>query len=222
MITIKIILLNLILLASAHVFSQPLNNNKTVSLNCSEKPLRLILENIRTQTGINFVYQDKLTNNLNVTCKIKNYTLDNALRKILDKTEISYKYYQANSVVLFKVNQPIQKPSRATVIKQDVPLFDSTALVSVHTFSMPKMISSISALYPPEAVKNNIEGDVKVKFLVDTTGNVSSTVIERTSGYSILDSAAIGYLFGSKFIPAKADGKPKNRWLSLLFKYSIK
>lgn len=205
-----------------HLFSQPLEKTHSVSLNCSSQPLRSVLENIRIQTGINFVYHDDLANNFKVTCKIRDYSVENALEKILDKTDISYKYFQENSVVLYKEINAIPKPSRAVVTKQDVPVIDSSSISSIHTFTMPKMVSSIDAYYPPDAIKNNIQGNVKVRFLIDTAGSVSNTVIETSSGFPVLDSAAIGYLYRSKFIPAKADGKPRNRWLSLIFKYSIK
>lgn len=223
MFTIKFILIIIFLIVSVNVFPQPLSNDKTVSLSCNRQSLRSILENIRTQTGINLVYQDKLTNNLNVTCDIKNYSIENALRKILDKTEISFKYYQENSVVLFKEILPVLRPSKPVVTKQDVPLVeDSSAVVPVHTFSLPEMISSYPAIYPHEAVEDNVQGNVRVRFLVDSTGSVSRTIIEASSGFPILDSAAADYLHKSRFIPAKADGKPIQRWLSLIFQYCIK
>lgn len=45
--------------------------------------------------------------------------------------------------------------------------------------------------YPLAAIQNNIEGVVEVKIFLDNNGNVIISRIENSSGYEILDNAAL-------------------------------
>lgn len=45
--------------------------------------------------------------------------------------------------------------------------------------------------YPKEARENKIEGIAYVKFIIDTKGNVKDPIIQKSSGFEILDEAAV-------------------------------
>ena len=83
------------------------------------------------------------------------------------------------------------------------------------------MITKINPIYPLDAVRNKIEGNVSVRFLVTAEGNVKNSLVEQSSGSSILDSATVAYSKTLKYIPAYFKDKPRNVWISMKFKYFI-
>jgi protein TonB len=46
-------------------------------------------------------------------------------------------------------------------------------------------------LYPPEAIRLGLEGDVILLLRLDSNGNIRSVAIARSSGHALLDQAAI-------------------------------
>jgi TonB family protein len=194
-----------------------INEEKKVSLNCQEQPLRSVLEDIRIKSGVNFIFQDNLIDNVKVSCQIKNSLVNDALKKVLSGSDISFKEFGEKSFVLFKEKKVIKKTSyKAIIVKEN-----SSENDTVKSFVIPKMISKVSPVYPEEAVKNNIEGKVKLKFLVDKEGGVYKILIQQSSGSEILDSAAIDYINKLKFIPAKSNGVPRIIWMSMVLKYEV-
>lgn len=194
-----------------------INGDKTVSLNCQEQPLRSVLEDIRIKTGVNFIFEDNLIDNVKISCQIKNSPVNDALKKVLSRSDISFKEFGEKSFVLFKEKKVIKKTSYKAIIVNE----NSSKTDTVKSFVSPQMISKISPIYPEEAAKKNIEGKVKLKFLVDKKGEVNKILIQQSSGSEILDSAAIDYIDKLKFIPAKTNGVPGNIWMSMVLKYVV-
>lgn len=191
--------------------------DKNVSLECQDQPLRSVLENIRIKTGVNFIFQDNLIDNVKVSCRIENNTVKNALKKILTGLEISYKEFGEKSFVLFKEKKVEKKTSyKAIILNENTPEIDT-----VVTFEKPQMISNLSPVYPEEAAKNNIEGIVRLKFLVNKEGEVNKILIQQSSGSKILDSAATDYINKLEFIPAKSNGVARSVWMSMVLKYIV-
>jgi TonB family protein len=215
-IVIKWIALNIALLVVAQCYSQTIEKSKSLSLNFKEQSLSSVLEEIRSQASVNFVYNDKLVSDVKVTIKLDSGSIEYAIKKILDGSDISYKEFPPNSYVLYKDKKPVEKHFRAVILNKNVVEMD-TARILIE----PKLISKINLTYPTDAIKHNLEGKVLIKILINREGDVSRTNLEQTSGSTILDSAAIDYTHSLKFIPAKADGKPIHIWISMLFKYFL-
>jgi TonB family protein len=70
-------------------------------------------------------------------------------------------------------------------------------------------------------VSGNIEGTVRIKLFVTTKGDVFKTIVQKSSGSALLDSAAVNYASKLKFIPAQINGEYRNIWLYKDFKYYI-
>lgn len=62
--------------------------------------------------------------------------------------------------------------------------------------------------YPAEAVRNGWEGEVLLRIAVDPNGQVSKVSIEKSSGYAVLDQAALRAVRLWKGIPATQAGEP--------------
>jgi TonB family protein len=65
----------------------------------------------------------------------------------------------------------------------------------------------LNEIYPPEAIRYEVEGRVRVRVEIDATGCVVGAAVEETTGAAVLDSAGVEYAFGLQFAPPTADGK---------------
>jgi protein TonB len=61
--------------------------------------------------------------------------------------------------------------------------------------------------YPYAAWRRGIEGAVLVLLEIDAAGTVTAAHVERSSGSSVLDDAALRQLAGWKFAPARRSGR---------------
>lgn len=216
-ITGRLTFLTIILLVflSAGYYSQPLNR-KDISLNCNNNPLRSVLDDIRIQTGINFIYHDNLVDNKKVTCKFEKSDVKDAVKRVLSGFNISYKKFGEKAFVLFKEKKPVKTSYKAIVVDQNTSV--SKKVVS---FIKPEIISGNKPVYPAQAVKHNIEGRVQLKFLISKYGDVNKVIVEKTSGSQILDSAAIDYIDNLKFSPALENGVSRSVWMSIVLRYLV-
>lgn len=182
-----------------------------------QKSLRQLLEKFRKTYNINFIYADKLINDISVNQdQHQNLTREN-LKSFLEQYGISYKKFGEKTFVLIKSNKK-KVDEEAQKIIVDEPVFETDSLSLV---IKPILISNPKPPYPYKAVQDKIEGSVRIKFLVGVDGSVSRSEILATSGYSILDSAAKNFVYNMKYSPAKKDGKPQNAWMSILFRYVL-
>jgi len=83
---------------------------------------------------------------------------------------------------------------------------------SKKSLTPPKLINGIRNLqkqinYPMEARKNNIEGRIFVRFILDEEGNVTDPETINTLGYGI-DEEVLRVIKLAKFEPATIDGNP--------------
>ena len=66
--------------------------------------------------------------------------------------------------------------------------------------------------YPMEMWNQDVEGTTVVRVLVNEAGDVDSAVVAESSGYSLLDSAAIRGARVMEFEPALRGGEPLQVW----------
>ena len=57
--------------------------------------------------------------------------------------------------------------------------------------------------YPPAALRLEQQGEVMVKLRVLASGAAADVQVRSSSGYHLLDEAALRYLRGARFIPAQ-------------------
>jgi TonB family protein len=67
-----------------------------------------------------------------------------------------------------------------------------------------------SAAYPPEALRNHWQGDVRAELTISENGAVVACRIVQSSGHEVLDAATCNLIIKrARFVPAKDDsGKP--------------
>lgn len=207
----------IILLLRLSMFAQTSFENGMITFNYKYEPLHSVLDDIKNKTGANFIYSDKLIRNCRVTCTVIKSSVGKAIRNVLSLSNLNYKKYNGNIYVLFRKIEPIKKP-HGTIVTQNI---DSTEINSEITITHPELISKGDPFYPLEALKNNVEGKVGVKLFIDNNGKVIRSLVEKSSGYSVLDNAAVEYSSRLKFSPAIVDNKPINIWVSMVFDYKV-
>jgi protein TonB len=85
----------------------------------------------------------------------------------------------------------------------------ATTAAGQRTVSKPSGISQPKPKYPPAARRAGQQGTVTLSFTIGSSGKVISARIAKSSGYILLDNAAISAIRGWRFKPARnALGEP--------------
>ena len=84
----------------------------------------------------------------------------------------------------------------------------------VPTEKIPDFITFVKPGYPLIARQAGLEGTTVVRALVDKTGHVRDAKVAKTSGYAILDNAAVEAAFKNLFTPGIQNGYPVACWVS--------
>jgi protein TonB len=86
---------------------------------------------------------------------------------------------------------------------------------------MPELIHKEVAEYPRMARQAQLEGTVYLRVLVNEDGSVGDAIVQRTSGVTSLDDAALKAVFGCKFKPAIQNGRPVKVWVSFPYEFVL-
>jgi len=79
------------------------------------------------------------------------------------------------------------------------------------------ILRKVYPIYPDVARVNGWEGEVELKFWVNEDGVVESVQISKTSGYAVLDDAAMGAIKNWLFSPFKT-----KQWGKITFRFKLK
>jgi TonB family protein len=88
-------------------------------------------------------------------------------------------------------------------------------------FSPPQLEREFVLDYPAEAMLKGVEGNVEMNLLVDKQGSVKRTIVVKSSGYDVLDNAAIHFAKKLEYHPAMKQGKPIESWVSQVMQYQL-
>lgn len=75
--------------------------------------------------------------------------------------------------------------------------------------------------YPPMARRNGIEGTTLVRVLVSKEGRALQVALDKTSGSSVLDNAALEQAKTWKFAPARRGQEAVEQWVTMPFVYKL-
>ena len=103
-------------------------------------------------------------------------------------------------------------PSNASTQNKEV-LANSNAKVDIRKCEKPE--------YPAIARQLNQQGTVALRFLVGVDGSVLESIVDKTSGFELLDQAALSGLSKCKFSVAIKDGKPIQSWSSMRYTWRL-
>ena len=76
--------------------------------------------------------------------------------------------------------------------------------------------------YPELAVRSQIEGKVSLRLRIGKDGHVEKIIVDRSSGYEILDNAAIESLKNARFTPALQGHEPVTVWYEAPIEFRLR
>jgi len=185
-----------------------------VSIIANNKPFRHVLQDIMDQSNVKFVFSDELVDGKTISCQIINLPVEKAIRQIMDQIHISFEILPIELIVLF-----IQKSSPTTGLA-DKSALNSSAFIPTH-FTLPTLQEDLEPDYPHEARWEGLEGSVEMNLLVNEKGDVKQAIIIKSSGYQVLDDAAVKFAKKLKYNPARKQGKPIDVWVSRVMHYQL-
>ncbi len=108
--------------------------------------------------------------------------------------------------------KPEPKPVQETPAEPTAPAAESVQqdadLKQKGVETAPQRLQSFQPRYPRLSRRRGEEGTVKVALTVTTTGKAVDIRISKSSGYRLLDNAALGAVRKSRFKPATQNGQP--------------
>lgn len=87
--------------------------------------------------------------------------------------------------------------------------------------SKPRPVNAPKPPYPRQAKARGIEGWVKVRFLVDSSGRVRNLQLVRAQPEGIFNAPVLNTLPGWRFSPGKIEGRPVNTWVATTIRFKM-
>jgi protein TonB len=97
----------------------------------------------------------------------------------------------------------------------------AAAVSRVRTPPVVRTDSCETPSYPAASLRAGEAGKVSLSFLIDVTGKVLESRVERSSGHARLDEAARNALELCKFSPGTFDSKPERAWARMQYDWKI-
>ncbi|HOT96392.1 MAG TPA: energy transducer TonB [bacterium] len=85
----------------------------------------------------------------------------------------------------------------------------------------PRVASEIPLDYPLSAQLQRLEGEVSLTVFVNPAGKPEEVSLSESSGYDILDEAALKFVEKLTFNPGTLDDKPVGAWTRLVLRYKL-
>lgn len=102
------------------------------------------------------------------------------------------------------------RPERKVQSRRPTPAVRKIEAVAIgsDTVTPARPLQNRPPVYPDEAVRRGIEGKLVLKLTISASGTVSRVEVAESSGYRMLDDAAIAAVREWKFVPAHRGGQP--------------
>jgi TonB family protein len=187
-----------------------------LSVSAENKSLRDVLIEIAKQSNIRFVFNDALVDGKTITCRIDQLPKEEAIQQIMNQVNISYRIMPIELIVLYNedTGDPILGEGTIPITERPKPFIPIE-------FTIPSLTQNYVPDYPAEAMMDGLEGSVEMNLLVGEDGTVGKAVVVRSSGFSILDNAAIQFAKKLKYNPAQKQGRPIEVWVSRVMHYQL-
>lgn len=76
--------------------------------------------------------------------------------------------------------------------------------------------------YPQRSIELNQQGEALVRVRLDPDGSVAEILLWRSSGFPLLDRAALAAVRGWHFFPAVRDGRPVAAWVEIPVRFHLR
>jgi len=122
---------------------------------------------------------------------------------------------------LVRPEESVQKkaqPPQAKKVQQ--PVLVPTLRGARHE-AMPEYLRNPAPVYPEQARERNWQGTVVLKVLVAQDGRSARLRVEKSSGYPILDTAALRAVRTWQFLPARAGRFTFSSWIKVPVRFVL-
>lgn len=104
-----------------------------------------------------------------------------------------------------------EQPGQEIVVQQ--PPAATKAVADFSTCALP--------VWPKAALREEQQGTVTLAFLIGADGTVRDTKLVRSSGFPLLDMAALDGIAKCRFKPGTMGGKPAEAWMSMQYVWTL-
>lgn len=106
-------------------------------------------------------------------------------------------------------------------IEMELPPPSSGPLRAGANVVLPRLVQSVAPIYPPQAIRFRIEGDVVIDALVSKTGLVSSATVIRSDA-DILNDAALNAVRAYRYSPGSMFDVPQDVYVEVTVRFAIR
>lgn len=199
------------------VNAQDSSIKKLITLKEENSALTDVIDKISSQIqNIYFIYDDMLVNDKKISYSCSNKPVDEVISIITTQANLSFQCIHNNTFVFYS-NNTSKNSDELYKNKSN----NNGLLWERNTVSPPERKVTNMPDYPALAKRNNIEGSVKLSFLINRAGRVEKVRLLESSGHEILDKAAIDYSKEIIFEPAKKGDTTISAWYSMDFNYKL-
>jgi len=118
-----------------------------------------------------------------------------------------------------QVSQQIEMEDQGKILKRNS--YDTAFKIS-EVDQIPQFLKSITLQYTFLAKRNNIQGKVVLRFIIDTEGNVVEPQVTESEPEGVFDKIALEAILKCKFKPAIKDGKAVSCIVNLPITFKIR
>jgi protein TonB len=109
-----------------------------------------------------------------------------------------------------------------TVRAPSQPLEDSASVPALKVSRKVEYLYNPPPDYPPRARRLGLEGEVLIRTRVLPNGEPDELVLEQSSGYTLLDQAAMKAVRGWRFRPARYSDEQIGSWVEIPVRFRLK
>jgi protein TonB len=117
---------------------------------------------------------------------------------------------------------PPKIPPAETIAEATLASVASVAREGTESDEPPRAQSNPAPIYPAEAIASLQEGKVVLRARIDTAGRVESLRVLASSGFTLLDDAALTAVRRWRFNPARRGGQPIATEVNIPVRFSIR
>jgi len=116
----------------------------------------------------------------------------------------------------------VQPAGSAAPALPSIPVMvDSTWYEARQLDVQPRASQPINPVYPPDAVRRNQQGSVKLKLKVDEFGAVKDVEVEEGDPPGVFDESALDAFKKGRFEPAMKNGQPVRALIYIRVRYEL-
>lgn len=124
-------------------------------------------------------------------------------------------------------------PATPAVTQTASPPDAGTARTTQHTAALPPSAivwedrprfraPPVPAVYPPKSIELGQQGEARIRVRLDPDGAAAEILLHRSSGFDLLDRAALVAVRRWRFMPAVRDGRAVAAWVEIPVRFHLR